>query len=180
MHILVTCHRRENWGLGLQSLAAALRELALSEAVDIACVLHPNPNAGEKLRRLLKGVPTIRLVPSCGHEELVAQMRDADLILSDSGGMQEEAPALGIPLLVLRDKTERPEAIATGNARLVGTDAPMIVAEVRRLLRDPLARAAMSRTAFPFGDGRSAERIAAAIERWLDQRNAFEPRVSSA
>jgi UDP-N-acetylglucosamine 2-epimerase (non-hydrolysing) len=94
-------------------------------------------------------------------------MREVDLILSDSGGIQEEAPALGTPLLVLRDKTERPEAIASGNARLVGTSADRIIAEVRRLLENPYERLAMARPAFPFGDGHAAPRIAEAIERFL-------------
>jgi UDP-N-acetylglucosamine 2-epimerase (non-hydrolysing) len=101
-------------------------------------------------------------------------MRDADLILSDSGGIQEEAPALGTPLLVLRDKTERPEAIAAGNARLVGTDTKRIVAEAQRLLANPLALAAMSRRSFPFGDGHAAPRIAAIIEDWLERRTGAE------
>jgi UDP-N-acetylglucosamine 2-epimerase (non-hydrolysing) len=94
-------------------------------------------------------------------------MRRADLILSDSGGIQEEAPALGIPLLVLREKTERPEGIASGNAILVGTSAERIVAEAQRLLRDPERLAAMTRPSFPFGDGKAAPRIAKIIEHWV-------------
>ena len=94
-------------------------------------------------------------------------MRDSDLILSDSGGIQEEAPALGVPLLVLREKTERPEGIATGNMRLVGTCSDTIVREVWRLFSSPLAYAAMARAAFPYGDGRAAPRIAAIIDQWL-------------
>ena len=97
-------------------------------------------------------------------------MRDAQLILSDSGGIQEEAPALGVPLLVLREKTERPEGIATGNSRLVGTSSDAIVRETRRLLSDPLAIEAMSRKAFPFGDGQAAMRIAAIVDQWLAVR----------
>jgi UDP-N-acetylglucosamine 2-epimerase (non-hydrolysing) len=98
-------------------------------------------------------------------------MRDADLVLSDSGGIQEEAPALGVALLVLRGKTERPEGIAAGNSRLVGTDRDRIVAEVRRLLDDPVALAAMSRPVLPFGDGRAGPRIASIIMSWLQQRS---------
>ena len=97
-------------------------------------------------------------------------MREADLVLSDSGGIQEEAAALGTPLLVLREKTERPECIASGNARLVGTSADRIVAEVRRLLENPSERLAMARPALPFGDGHAAPRIAAIIKRWLEAR----------
>jgi UDP-N-acetylglucosamine 2-epimerase (non-hydrolysing) len=95
-------------------------------------------------------------------------MRDCDLVLSDSGGIQEEAPVLGIPLLILRDKTERPEGILTGNNRLVGTDAARIVDEVCRLLTDPLAYSAMCKKALPYGDGCAAPRIAAIIEQWLN------------
>ena len=97
-------------------------------------------------------------------------MRDADLILSDSGGMQEEAPALGVPLLVLRDKTERPEGIATGNAVLVGTETAAILREVQRLIRDPVALASMSRRAFPYGDGSAARQIAALVSQWLSEQ----------
>ena len=103
-------------------------------------------------------------------------MRDSDLILSDSGGMQEEAPALGVPLLVLREKTERPEGIATGNMRLVGTSKERIVTEARRLLSDPCAYAAMSRPALPYGDGKAAPRIAALIEQWLEWHGKFPSR----
>jgi UDP-N-acetylglucosamine 2-epimerase (non-hydrolysing) len=99
-------------------------------------------------------------------------MRGAHLILSDSGGVQEEAPALGVPLLVLRDKTERPEGIATGNIRLVGTSAERIVRETRRVLDDPVAHSAMARRAFPYGDGSAGPRIAAIIEQWLERRSA--------
>jgi len=99
-------------------------------------------------------------------------MREADLVLSDSGGIQEEAPGLGVPLLVLREKTERPEGIASGNAFLVGTNRTRIVAEARRLLGDPAALAAMARPAFPFGDGRSGDRIAAIMIDWLSRMSA--------
>lgn len=165
--LLVTCHRRESWGAGLQAIAAALVELAPLAAIDV--VLHPNPNAATAMRAHLDGVGGIRLHRPCGHRDLLALMRAATLTLSDSGGMQEEAAALGAPLLVLRDKTERPEAIATGNMILVGTDTARIVAEVRRLLADPAALGAMSSPAFPYGDGNSGKRIAAIIERWLGQ-----------
>ena len=168
--LLVTCHRRESWGAGLASIAAAVRELATAGSARIDLLLHPNRHVAASMRRQLAGTANLQLLEPCSHGELVQRMRDADLILSDSGGIQEEAPALGTPLLVLRDKTERPEAIATGNARLVGTDAATIVGEVQRLLGDPLALAAMSRRSFPFGDGRAAPRIADLIERWLEER----------
>lgn len=165
--LLVTCHRRENWGEGIRSVASAVRELATDGIACVEVILPPNAHVAAVLRGLLRGCPNVALLDPCGHRDLVLRMRDADLILSDSGGMQEEAPALGVPLLILRDKTERPEGIATGNMRLVGTCAGAIVAEVRRLLSEPLAYAAMARKAFPYGDGRAAQRIAAIIHDWL-------------
>jgi UDP-N-acetylglucosamine 2-epimerase (non-hydrolysing) len=167
--ILVTCHRRESWGEGLSSIAAAVKELAASGvAADV--VLHPNAFVAANMRRLLEGASKVTLVAPCSHDQLLLRMRDCDLILSDSGGIQEEAPALGIPLLVLRDKTERPEGIAAGTAILVGTDRARIVAEARRILDDTKTRAAMARQVFPFGDGKAGERIAAIVERWLFEK----------
>jgi UDP-N-acetylglucosamine 2-epimerase (non-hydrolysing) len=124
------------------------------------------------MRGLLGHVRGITLIAPLGHAELVQRIRDCALVLSDSGGIQEEAPALGTPLLVLRANTERPEGLASGNMRMVGTDTGAIVGEVRALLRDPAARAAMSRPALPYGDGRAGPRIAAVIAEWLGQRGA--------
>jgi UDP-N-acetylglucosamine 2-epimerase (non-hydrolysing) len=165
--ILVTCHRRESWAGGLESIAAALIEIARDGAATIDLVLHPNAHVAAMMRQALDSIRGISLIAPCKPAELIKRMLGADLILSDSGGIQEEAPALGIPLLILRDKTERPEAIASGNARLVGTSSDRIVAEVRRLLENPSERLAMARPAFPFGDGRAAPRIAEAICAWL-------------
>ena len=165
--ILVTCHRRESWGEGLKSIAAALIEIARDGKATIELVLHPNAHVAAMMRQSLDSIREIALIPPCTQIELIRRMREADLMLSDSGGIQEEAPALGTPLLVLRDKTERPEAIASGNAMLVGTSSDRIVAAVRRLLENPFERLAMARPAFPFGDGRAAPRIAAVIERFL-------------
>jgi UDP-N-acetylglucosamine 2-epimerase (non-hydrolysing) len=170
--VLVTCHRRESWDQGLEAIAAALVQLASEGAARIDMVLHPNEFVAATMRRLLGNTPSISLLAPCSHGELVRRMRDADLVLSDSGGIQEEAPALGIPLLVLREKTERPEGLAAGNARLVGTSAPRIVEEARRLLRDPVERAAMARPSFPYGDGHAAPRIAEIIEEWLGSQAA--------
>lgn len=169
--LLVTAHRRESWGEGLRSIAGALRELA--DEAQIEFVLHPNPHVAAIMRAALQGCREIRLLEPCGHRELVQRMRGVDLILSDSGGIQEEAPALGIPLLVLRDKTERPEGIAEGSATLVGTSSERIVGEVRRLLHDPAAIAVMRRRSFPYGDGKAAPRIAQHIENWLQRRSAL-------
>jgi UDP-N-acetylglucosamine 2-epimerase (non-hydrolysing) len=169
-HILVTCHRRESWRDGLRSIAAAVTEL-VDGGANIEVVLHPNAYVAANMRRLLDGKHGVTLVDPCNHEELLRRIRDADLVLSDSGGIQEEAPALGTPLLVLREKTERPEGIAAGTSRLVGTGKDRIVAEARRLLDDPGERAVMSRRVLPFGDGRAAGRIAAIIDRWLEERS---------
>jgi UDP-N-acetylglucosamine 2-epimerase (non-hydrolysing) len=121
----------------------------------------------------------VSLIDPCGHRELLRLIRDADLVMSDSGGIQEEAPTLGTPLLVLREKTERPEGIADGSARLVGTSKDRIVAEARRLLDQPLERARMSRRSFPYGDGRAGPRIAAIVEEWLEKRTFAHHRERS-
>ena len=173
--ILVTCHRRESWGEGLRSIAAALTEIARDGTALIDLILHPNEHVAMTMRQSLDSVRGISLVRPCSQGELVRRMREADLMLSDSGGIQEEAAALGTPLLVLREKTERPEVVASGNARLVGTSADRILTEVRHLLKNPYERLAMARPAFPFGDGRAAPRIAKIIERWLKERSLTRP-----
>jgi UDP-N-acetylglucosamine 2-epimerase (non-hydrolysing) len=165
--LLVTCHRRENWGDGLGSVAAALRQLAQEGTASIEVVKHPNPHVSRTMERLLGGCLAITLVPPCSHRRLLARMRECDLMLSDSGGVQEEAPALGVPLLVLRDKTERPEAIWSGNMQLVGTGTKQIVDAVWALLADPVKLSAMARPCLPYGDGLSGHRIAGIIDQWL-------------
>lgn len=169
--LLVTCHRRESWGAGLRAIASALTVIAADGSAEIDVVLHPNAHVAATMRDLLGGVRGIHLLAPLSHSELVLRMRDCALILSDSGGIQEEAPALGTPLLVLRVITERPEGIASGNMRMVGTSSAAIVGEVRRLLGDPVARAAMSRRALPYGDGHAAPRIAEIIGDWLGARD---------
>ena len=166
--ILVTCHRRESWGRGLGSIASALANIADRKVADVELILHPNPHVSQTMREKLGGLTGIRLIDPCSYAQLVQRMRDADLILSDSGGIQEEAPTIGTPLLVLRDKTERPEGIVTGNARLVGTKRDAILKEVGRLLSDDVAMRAMSAPALPYGNGQAAPRIAAIIDDWLD------------
>lgn len=166
LQLLVTCHRRESWGEGLRSVAEALLDLVRIHPLAVDFVLHPNPAVGGGMRDRLAGKAAIRLLEPLGHAEMIGAMQNCDILLSDSGGMQEEAPALGVPLLVLREKTERPEGVASGNMLLVGTDRRRIVEGVERLL-DPAVRAAMSRPAFPFGDGRSAGRIAAHLADFL-------------
>lgn len=167
--LLVTCHRRENWGHGLDHLAAALHRLAAA-GIRSDVLVPPNPTVTERMTALLGGRPRIRLMPPLSHPAMIAAMREADLVLSDSGGMQEEAPALGVPLLILRAKTERPEGPATGTMELVGTDAERIVARVLHLRRHCSALDEMRRPAMPFGDGQAASRIARHCIIFLDQR----------
>jgi UDP-N-acetylglucosamine 2-epimerase (non-hydrolysing) len=172
--LLVTCHRRESWRSGLKSISAALIELARGGArIDV--VLHPNAFVATSMRRLLGKAPGIALVGPFNHGEIIRRMRDSDLVLSDSGGIQEEAAALGVPLLVLREKTERCEGLADGSALLVGTSTARIVAAAKRVLGDPAARAAMCRRSFPYGDGHAAGRIAMLIDRWLERSRGFAP-----
>lgn len=173
--ILVTCHRRESWSQGLHSIAAALIQIAREGIAEIDFVLHPNPHVAGTMRQLLDSTRGISLIAPCSHAELVRRIQEADLILSDSGGIQEEAPALGAPLLVLREKTERPECIDSGNARLVGTSTERIVAEVRHLFANQMERLQMARRAFPFGDGHAGEKIAAIIEGWLEKQARAHP-----
>lgn len=173
--LLVTCHRRENWGDGIGGVAAALKQIAAAAVARAEIILHPNPAVCRQIRAQLAGQHGIAFREPCGHSETVAAMLRADLVLSDSGGIQEEAAALGVPLLVLRDRTERPEAIACGNIELVGTDCDRIVAAVRRRLNGHRRASA----ALPFGDGRASQRIAAVIDEWLEERQQLSPRMTA-
>lgn len=159
--LLVTAHRRESFGAPLERICLALRDLAarFGSGHRIIYPVHPNPNVEGPVRRLLSGVPAIVLTPPLDYLTFVHVMQRSHLILTDSGGLQEEAPSLGKPVLVLRDSTERPEGIAAGTACLVGTDRARIVTEAARLIDDDEAHARMARTANPYGDGRAAERI---------------------
>ena len=171
LKLLVTCHRRENWGTGLTSLALALIALARRGDVAVDVVLHPNPEVARAMFTLLSGEPRVRLVPPLGYRPMIDAMRRADLILSDSGGVQEESPALGVPLLVLRGVTERPECVASGNALLIGTGTQDVIDAAARLIDDRAALSAMAVPRFPFGDGRAAPRIAALALAWLELRS---------
>jgi UDP-N-acetylglucosamine 2-epimerase len=168
--ILVTCHRRENRGGPASAVGDAIRRMVAELPVRVTAPLHPNPLARGPLEAQLGGIDHVELLEPQGYEEMIALMDSSWLILTDSGGLQEEAPALGTPALVLRDVTERPEALATGNLELVGTDADRIFDTVAGLLADPERYARMARPAFPFGDGRASERIAEAIGAWLGER----------
>lgn len=161
--IAVTAHRRENFGDGMRQIATALRTLAAREDVAIIFPVHPNPKVLEPMRENLAGIPNIALIEPLDYVEFVAMMNASDLVLTDSGGIQEEAPSLGKPVLVMRDVTERPEGIEAGTARLVGADSHAIVSEVARLLDDRDAYERMARAHSPYGDGRASERIADAL-----------------
>lgn len=165
--ILVTCHRRDNWQAGLEGLAEALGKL--SSNVRTSLILPPNPTITERMTALLRDTREITLVPPLSHAAFIEAMRSVDLVLSDSGGVEEEAPALGVPLLVLRDKTERPEGLANGSSELVGTSAERIVEKVDQLRRRPDQLRAMRRSSLPFGDGRSGPRIARRALLFLDE-----------
>jgi UDP-N-acetylglucosamine 2-epimerase (non-hydrolysing) len=158
--IAVTAHRRENFGAGMQQIATALQALAAREDVAIIYPLHPNPNVVEVMRPALSGHANIALIEPLDYLDFVAMMAACDIVLTDSGGIQEEAPSLGKPVLVMRDTTERPEGVAAGTARLVGADAARIIAETGILLDSPAAYEAMARAHNPYGDGTASRRIA--------------------
>jgi UDP-N-acetylglucosamine 2-epimerase (non-hydrolysing) len=163
--ILVTAHRRENFGRPLENICQALRQIAESyaDSVHLIYPVHLNPNVQGPVYERLAGVPNITLIPPLDYLPMVHLMRQATLVLTDSGGIQEEASSLGIPTLVLRAVTERPEGVEAGILKLVGTDAEVIVRETAHLLEDEQAYSAMARAANPFGDGHAAERIVNAL-----------------
>ncbi|AQQ19334.1 non-hydrolyzing UDP-N-acetylglucosamine 2-epimerase [Burkholderia cenocepacia] len=166
--MLVTTHRRENFGEPLKRVCGAILELLeRDEALDVLFPVHPNPNVSAIVREMLGGHPRVELCAPLDYLSFVAAMEAADIVLSDSGGVQEEAPALGKPVLVLRDETERPEAVSFGVAALVGTEASSIVSRAQVLLTDPAAYSEMARGASPYGDGLAARRIVALLERTL-------------
>jgi UDP-N-acetylglucosamine 2-epimerase (non-hydrolysing) len=162
--IVVTAHRRESFGEGFERLCVAIRRIADARDVRIVYPVHPNPNVAGPVRKYLEGHPRISLIEPLDYISFVDLARRAHLILTDSGGVQEEAPSLGKPVLVLREKTERPEAVEAGTATLVGTDAEKIEAEALRLLDDEEEYGRRSRIHNPYGDGRASGRIAAFLE----------------
>lgn len=164
--ILVTGHRRESFGDGFERICEALARLSEQPNVDIVYPVHLNPNVKEPVERLLGGRDNIHLIPPQDYLPFVYLMSRATLIITDSGGVQEEAPSLGKPVLVMRDTTERPEAVEAGTVKLVGTDVETIVASAMELLENPQAYAGMSRAHNPYGDGLAAERILAALRVW--------------
>jgi UDP-N-acetylglucosamine 2-epimerase (non-hydrolysing) len=161
--IAVTAHRRENFGAGMQAIAAALQSLAARSDTAIIYPVHPNPNVAGVMRSQLAGRANIALIEPLDYLNFVAMMEACTLMLTDSGGIQEEAPSLGKPVLVMRETTERPEGVAAGTAQLVGADTARIVAAANRLLDDAAAYAAMAQAHSPYGDGTAAQQIAAIL-----------------
>ena len=162
--ILVTGHRRESFGGGFERICQALMEIAQQHPdVDIVYPVHLNPNVREPVNRLLKGIDNVHLIPPLDYLPFVHLMSRSHIILTDSGGIQEEAPSLGKPVLVMRDTTERPEAVAAGTVQLVGTNTQVIVQQINRLLTDQQAYKTMSYAHNPYGDGHTCKRILEAL-----------------
>jgi UDP-N-acetylglucosamine 2-epimerase (non-hydrolysing) len=168
--ILVTAHRRENFGQPIENICHALKELAARGDVEIVYPVHLNPNVQEPVNRILKGVEGITLLPPLDYLPLVHLMKHSTLILTDSGGIQEEAPSFGVPVLVLRETTERPEGVEAGTLKLVGTETSHIVQEAKRLLDDESEYAKMAKASNPYGDSHAAERIVEALVNRADSR----------
>lgn len=172
--ILVTAHRRESFGPGFERICAALAQLAARPDVQIVYPVHPNPNVQDPVNRLLRGNPNILLIEPLGYVPFVDLMRRAYLLITDSGGVQEEGPSLGKPILVLREKTERPEAVEAGTVKLVGTHSELILAEANRLLDSEETYRAMARVHNPYGDGRSSARISTLIRSFLTKNSSHK------
>ncbi len=163
--VVVTVHRRENFGEPLRNICAALKLLAkeFRKQIEIVYPVHLNPNIQKPVTELLSGIPNLSLLPPLDYLPLVHLLNHSHLILTDSGGIQEEATGLGKPCLVLREVTERPEGVEAGVLKLVGTDTDRIVSEASRLLTDKAAYEKMAHAANPFGDGKAAPRIIQAL-----------------
>jgi UDP-N-acetylglucosamine 2-epimerase (non-hydrolysing) len=167
--VLATMHRRESWDSGIEEACRAIRRLSQKRPeLQFLFPVHHNPLVKERVESILRGLPNVRLLAPLGYRAMQSVLSAAWLALTDSGGIQEEAPSYGVPLLVLRKLTERPEAVERGLARVVGTDAAAIEHAVTELLDDPAAWQAMRARANPFGDGRAAERIVRSLARLLE------------
>jgi len=168
--ILVTAHRRESFGGGFERICRALAELADRPDVQVVYPVHPNPNVQDPVQRLLAGHPNVHLIEPLSYVPFVDLMRRAYLLITDSGGIQEEGPSLGKPILVMREKTERPEAVLAGTVKLVGTGQRRIVDEAQLLLDNPAAYQAMARVHNPYGDGQASSRITELIHSFLTRK----------
>jgi len=161
--ILVTAHRRENFGHPLENICAAIKELAERGDVEVVYPVHLNPNVQEPVKRLLGNVPHVTLLPPLDYMPMIHLIKHSAIVLTDSGGIQEESPAFGVPVLVLRAVTERPEGVDAGVLKLVGTNRRVIVREANHLLDTPSAYGAMAKAVNPFGDGQASGRIVKAL-----------------
>jgi len=159
----VTSHRRENFGGGLENIATAIARIAKREDVALIFPVHPNPNVRKVMQAQLAGLDNVAMIEPLDYPHFVHLLSVVDMMITDSGGVQEEAPALGKPVLVMRETTERPEGVKAGTAKLVGTDSDAIVEGVFQLLDDPDEYDRMARAHNPFGDGKSSTRIAKLI-----------------
>ena len=178
--LLVTVHRRENFGEPLRNVCAAVRRIAkMHPDLQIVVPMHPNPAAGAVVQQLLGGIPSIRLCRALPYSEFVKLLLSAKIALSDSGGIQEEGPAIGLPVLVLREVTERPEGIAAGSVRLLGTETDRVVDAVHELLVDEALYRSMGTPRAVYGDGLASERIADVLIDGELRRAAFESVVSA-
>ena len=166
--VLVTAHRRESFGEPFERICGALAEIAQRPDVQIVYPVHPNPNVQAVTAKYLRGQPNMVLLDPLPYVPFIDLMRRADLLLTDSGGVQEEGPALGKPVLVMRETTERPEGVEAGLTRLVGTQKAGIIAETTKLLDDPAEYAKMTRTLNPYGDGRASQHILKAMREWFE------------
>ena len=165
--IVVTAHRRESFGNSFEGICRAVSDLANRNDVQIAWPVHPNPMVQGPVNRILRGLPAVHLLEPLEYVPFIDLLRRAYLILTDSGGVQEEAPSLGKPILVLRDKTERPEAVAAGAAVLVGSEPERILKHATKLLDNPREYQRMAGVHNPYGDGRACGRIEGAIHSFL-------------
>ena len=177
--IVVTAHRRESFGGGFERICRALARIADRGDVQLTYPVHPNPNVQDPVHRYLAEHPNVRLIEPQSYVPFVDLMRRAYLLITDSGGIQEEGPSLGKPILVLREKTERPEAVTAGTVKLVGTDEELIVAEAAKLLEDRAAYDRMARVHNPYGDGLASGRIADAIDSYLRRSSTKSERGAS-
>jgi UDP-N-acetylglucosamine 2-epimerase (non-hydrolysing) len=176
--IVVTAHRRESFGDGFERICAALARLAGRPDVEIVYPVHRNPNVREPALRRLGGLANVRLIEPLDYVPFVNLMRKAYLLITDSGGIQEEGPSLGKPVLVMRDKTERPEAVLAGTVKLVGADENAIVTAASRLIENRKEYEAMARVHNPYGDGHASIRISDAIHSFFSEKSTREPVVS--
>jgi UDP-N-acetylglucosamine 2-epimerase (non-hydrolysing) len=180
--IVVTAHRRESFGRGFEQICAALARVAGRPDVQIVYPVHPNPNVREPVQRRLGRLANVRLIDPLDYVPFVNLMSKAYLLITDSGGIQEEGPSLGKPVLVMREKTERPEAVEAGTVKLVGADEDAIVTAVANLLENRRTYEAMSRVHNPYGDGLASGRISDAIHSFFSEKNfqkqgSFQARI---